>query len=311
MKKILITGAACYLGSMLCTKLVNQGYVVTGVDILKYDKNSIAHLFFHKNFKFLNLDVSKKKNLKKIIKNQDFIIPLAAIVGAPLCERKKKEAKKLNVDSIKLLISLLKKNQKIIYPTTNSGYGVGQKSKYCNEKTPLNPISLYGRTKVKAEEIVSNHSNYVSFRLATVFGYSYRMRTDLIVNNFVETAVNKGKLEIFEPNFRRNFIHIKDVVNAFLFAIKNFTKIKNNVYNLGLSSANISKISLANKIKKIIPKTKIIVNKKGSDPDKRDYFVSNRKIEKKGFKAKISLEKGIKELKGLFQNCKIKFINNY
>ncbi len=311
MKKILITGAAGYLGSMLCTKLVNQGYVVTGVDILKYDKNSIAHLFFHNNFKFFNLDVTKKKNLKKIIKNQDFIIPLAAIVGAPLCEKKKKEAKKLNVDSIKLLISLLKKNQKIIYPTTNSGYGVGQKSKYCNEKTPLNPISLYGRTKVKAEEIVSNHSNYVSFRLATVFGYSYRMRTDLIVNNFVETAVNKGKLEIFEPNFRRNFIHIKDVVNAFLFAIKNFAKIKNNVYNLGLSSANISKINLANKIKKIIPKTKIIVNKKGSDPDKRDYFVSNRKVEKKGFKAKIPLEKGIKELKGLFQNCKIKFINNY
>ena len=160
----------------------------------------------------------------------------------------------------------------------------------------MNPISLYGRTKVKTEEIVSNHSNYVSFRLATVFGYSYRMRTDLIVNNFVET-MQSTRANLKEPNFRRNFIHIKDVVNAFLFAIKNFTKIKNNIYNLGLSSANISKINLANKIKKIIPKTKIIVNKEGSDPDKRDYFVSNRKIEKKGFKAKIPLEKGIKELK--------------
>ena len=149
------------------------------------------------------------------------------------------------------------------------------------------------------------------FRLATVFGYSYRMRTDLIVNNFVETAIKKQKLEIFEPNFRRNFIHIKDVAEAFLFAINNFNKLKNNVYNLGLSSANISKLSLAKKIKKIVPNTNVIVNKRGSDPDKRDYFVSNKKIEKKGFKAKISLDDGIKELYGLLKNCEIKFINNY
>ena len=162
-----------------------------------------------------------------------------------------------------------------------------KKSKYCDENTPLRPISLYGRTKVEAETMVSKHSNYVSFRLATVFGYSYRMRTDLIVNNFVETAIKKQKLEIFEPNFRRNFIHIKDVAEAFLFAINNFNKLKNNVYNLGLSSANISKLSLAKKIKKIVPNTKVIVNKRGSDPDKRDYFVSNKKIEKKALKQKF------------------------
>ncbi len=311
MKKILITGAAGYLGSMICTKLVNEGFKVTAVDILKYDKNSLAHLFFYKNFQFLNLDITKKKNLKRIIKNQDFIIPLAGIVGAPLCEKRKKEAVKVNVNSIKLLIRFVKNKQKIIYPTTNSGYGIGQKSKYCDENTPLRPISLYGRTKVEAETIVSKHSNYVSFRLATVFGYSYRMRTDLIVNNFVETAIKKQKLEIFEPNFRRNFIHIKDVAEAFLFAINNFNKLKNNVYNLGLSSANISKLSLAKKIKKIVPNTKVIVNKRGSDPDKRDYFVSNKKIEKKGFKAKISLDDGIRELYGLLKNCEIKFINNY
>ena len=205
----------------------------------------------------------------------------------------------------------MSKRQKILYPTTNSGYGIGQKSKFCDENTPLNPISLYGRTKVEAEELISTHANYICFRLATVFGYSYRMRTDLIVNNFVETAVKRGKLEIFEPNFRRNFIHINDIVDAFLFSIKNFDKLKNNIFNLGLSSANISKISLARKIKKIIPKTKVIINKKGNDPDKRDYFVSNKKIEKAGFKAKVSLDEGIKELNGIFKNCDIKFINNY
>ena len=311
MKKILITGAAGYIGSMLCTKLVGEGYKVTAVDILKYEKNSLDHLFSKKNFNFLKLDINKKKNLKKIILNQDFIIPLAALVGSPLCEKKKKEAVKVNVDSIKLLLSVIKKRQKILYPTTNSGYGIGQKSKFCDENTVLNPISLYGRTKVEAEELISKHSNYICFRLATVFGYSFRMRTDLIVNNFVETAVKKGKLEIFEPNFRRNFIHIQDIVDAFLFSIKNFNKLKNNIFNLGLSSANISKINLARKIKKIVPKTTVIINKKGNDPDKRDYYVSNKKIEKAGFKAKISLDDGIRELNGIFQNCDIKFINNY
>tara|TARA_Y100000816_G_C26037442_1_gene543223 strand:+ start:242 stop:1177 length:936 start_codon:yes stop_codon:yes gene_type:complete len=311
MKNILITGAAGYIGSMLCTKLVEEGYKVTAVDILKYEKNSLGHLFSKKNFVFFKLDITKKNNLKKIISNKDFIIPLAALVGAPLCEKRKKEAIKVNVESIKLILSLVKKRQKILYPTTNSGYGIGQKSKFCDENTPLNPISLYGRTKVEAEELISTHANYICFRLATVFGYSYRMRTDLIVNNFVETAVKRGKLEIFEPNFRRNFIHINDIVDAFLFSIKNFDKLKNNIFNLGLSSANISKISLARKIKKIIPKTKVIINKKGNDPDKRDYFVSNKKIEKAGFKAKVSLDEGIKELNGIFKNCDIKFINNY
>tara|TARA_S200000501_G_C20843828_1_gene752847 strand:- start:814 stop:1749 length:936 start_codon:yes stop_codon:yes gene_type:complete len=311
MKKILITGAAGYIGSKLCTKFVEEGYQVTAVDVLKYEKNSLGHLFSKKNFIFFKLDVTKKKNLKKLILNQDYIIPLAALVGAPLCEKRKKEAIKVNVKSIKLILSLVKKRQKILYPTTNSGYGIGQKSKFCDENTPLKPISLYGRTKVEAEELISKHSNYICFRLATVFGYSYRMRTDLIVNNFVETAVNKGKLEIFEPNFRRNFIHINDIVDAFLFSIKNFSKLKNNIFNLGLSSANISKLNLAKKIKRIIPKTKIIINKKGNDPDKRDYFVSNKKIEKAGFKAKVSLDDGIRELNGIFQNCDIKFINNY
>jgi len=311
MKNILVTGAAGYIGTMLCTELISKGYSVTAVDKLKYDKNSLCHLFFNKNFKFIKEDVTKLNVMKKIIRGMDFIIPLAGLVGAPLCEKKKKEAVKINVKAIELIVKLAKKNQKIIYPTSNSGYGIGQKSKFCDENSPLNPISLYGRTKAQAEKIVMQHNNFVAFRLATIFGYSYRMRTDLIVNNFVEKAVKTKRLDIFEPKFRRNFVHIKDVVKAFVFAIENFKKVRNNIFNLGLSSANITKIQLAQKIKKNLKNTKIVVNKFKSDPDKRDYFVSNKKIEKAGFKAKITLEEGIEELANIFSNCDIKFNNNY
>ena len=195
--------------------------------------------------------------------------------------------------------------------TSNSGYGIGEKNKYCDENSPLKPISLYGRTKCDAEKVVNNHKNTVCFRLATVFGNSYRMRSDLLVNNFVQTAVKKNKLTIFEPRFRRNFIHVKDVVNAVIFTIKNFKKINSEIYNLGLSNANLTKIGLAQKIKKFHLNLKISIIKNRKDPDQRDYFVSNKKIEKKGFKAKISLEDGISELIKIFTNDKNKVINNY
>jgi len=310
-KKILITGAAGYLGSIIATKLVNLGHVVTAVDIIKYDKNSLSHLFYFDNFKFLKEDVTEEKVVKKIVKNQDLIIPLAALVGAPLCEKFKKNTLKTNVGSIETLLKFIKKNQKIIYPTTNSGYGVGEKNKFCDETSPLKPVSLYGTTKVKAEELIFKRGNSICFRLATVFGYSYRMRTDLLVNNFVERAIKTKKLEIFEPNFRRNYIHVKDIVDAFVFAIDNFEKLKNNIYNLGLSSANITKIQLAKKIKKHIKDLEINIIKNRKDPDKRDYFVSNKKIEKHGFKAKVTLDSGIKELIKIFNYCDIKFKNNY
>ena len=170
------------------------------------------------------------------------------------------------------------KNQKIIYPTTNSGYGIGDKNKYCDENSPLRPISLYGVTKLKAEQLILDHGNSVCFRLATIFGYSYRMRTDLLVNNFVEKSVNSGRLDIFEPHFRRNFVHIRDVVSSFIFAIENFSKVKNNIFNLGLSSANITKIMLAKKIKKEVKNLKIKLIKGVKDPDQRDYYVINKKI---------------------------------
>ena len=312
MSKILITGGAGYIGSMLSTRLLSLGHQVTIVDLLKYDKGSLNHLYFNKNFKLIKDDVRKKNLIKALAKKNDFIIPLAALVGAPLCEKNKKDAISTNLGTIKTLCEIVTKKNKVIYLTTNSGYGIGEKGKYCDENSPLNPISLYGRTKCDGEDLVREKiKNHVCFRLATVFGHSYRMRSDLLVNNFVNTAIKKKNLTLFEPHFRRNFIHVRDVVNAIVYTMNNFHKLKNDVYNLGLSSANISKIMLAKKIKKQYKKLniKIVTNRK--DPDKRDYFVSNKKIEKKGFKARISLDDGISELIQIFTNDKNKVINNY
>jgi len=311
-KKILITGGAGYIGSKLATKLVSIGYEVTVIDILKFSSKSLNHLFTNKNFHFIKGDVRNKKLIKKLIVKSEFIIPLAALVGAPLCEKYKSEAIAVNLNSIKyLLAEASKKQKKIIYLTTNSGYGVGEKNKHCDETSPLRPISLYGRTKVESEKIVMNYENSIAFRLATVFGYSYRMRTDLLVNNFVFKSLQERKLTLFEPHFRRNYIHVNDVVDGILFSIKNFNKLKSNIYNLGLSSANLTKYMLAKKIKKQLKflKINIIHNKK--DLDQRDYYVSNKKIEKKGFKAKTSIDSGIRELINVFSYSKEKIINNY
>lgn len=297
---------------MLCTRLLSLGHQVTVIDLLKYDKGSLNHLYFNKNFKLIVDDVRKKSLIKKLVKQNDYIIPLAALVGAPLCEKYKKDAISTNLGTIKTLCEIVTKKNKIIYLTTNSGYGIGEKDKYCDENSPLNPISLYGRTKCDGEDLVrARTKNHVCFRLATVFGHSYRMRSDLLVNNFVNTTVKKKKLTLFEPHFRRNFIHVRDVVNAIVFTMKNFNRLKNDVYNLGLSSANISKIMLARKIQKQYKKLKIKIVTNRKDPDKRDYFVSNRKVEKKGFKASISLDEGISELIQIFTNDKNKVINNY
>jgi len=309
--KILITGCSGYIGSFLTTKLLSLGYKVFGIDLNLFSSDSLNHLFINKNFNFLNFDVRNKNKLKKIIKKVDIIIPLAAIVGAPLCDKNKKDAITTNLEIIKYICKIKSKNQKIIFPTTNSGYGIGKKNEYCDEDTPLKPISLYGRTKVEAEKVVLATENSLSFRLATVFGYSYRMRTDLLVNHLVLLAHQKKKIEIFEPHFRRNYIHVEDVANGFCFAIDNFASMKNNSYNLGLSNANLTKLQLVKKIKTHVKDLKIKIIKNKKDPDKRDYFVSNKKIEKIGFVPKISLDQGIKELLKFYHFSKINIINNY
>tara|TARA_X000000950_G_C13872520_1_gene643504 strand:+ start:1052 stop:1996 length:945 start_codon:yes stop_codon:yes gene_type:complete len=299
-QKILITGGAGYLGSILTTKLVYLGYDVTVIDILEFNKISLSHLFVKNNFKFINGDVRDKKLMTKELRKNDIIIPLAALVGAPLCAKYPKKTLEINYKCVKFILSKLKTSQKIIYPNTNSGYGIGDKNKFCDEKSPLKPISLYGRTKVEAEKIILRHRNSIVFRLATVFGYSYRMRTDLLVNFLVNMAIRNKKITIFEPHFRRNYIHVIDVANAFIFALENFSKMKGNIYNVGLSNANLTKLQLAKRITKNIKGIKINLLKNKKDPDKRDYFVSNKKIEKLGFRPSISLDDGIIELKNLF-----------
>ena len=310
MKKILITGGAGYIGSILATKLVDLGHQVTVVDLLKYSSSSLNHLYSFKNFNFIHGDVQDGNLMKKMISKNEYIIPLAGLVGAPLCEKYKKEAINVNYKAIKDCVKY-SKNKKIIFLMSNSGYGVGEKNKFCTEDSPLNPISLYGKTKCDAEKEVIKAKNYVCFRLATVFGFSYRMRSDVMVNNFVFNAIKDKKLKLFEPHFRRNFIHIRDVVDCILYTIKNFKKMQNNIYNAGINSANITKLQLAQLIKNQIKDLKLSTIKGIKDPDQRNYFVSNDKLKKKGFTAKRNLNEGIKELIKGFKVEGLKIKNNY
>lgn len=309
---ILITGGAGYIGSSIADFLVKKNYNITVIDKLEYKNFPFNHLIKYKNFKFIYGNVLDKKFFnQKLIKKFDIVIPLAALVGAPLCERKKKLATETNLNSIEYLTKKMSKSQKIIFATSNSGYGIGEKGKYCDETSPLRPVSHYGITKMKAEKFVVAFKNSVSFRLATVFGYSFRMRSDLLVNNFVELSMRKKNIKLYESNFRRNFIHIQDVCKAIEFSIKNFSKMRGQIYNLGLSTANLTKKQLALRIKKKLPYLKISYIKNISDPDKRDYFVSNKKIEKLGYIPSYSLDNGIDELIEFFKYNDNKFINNY
>ena len=295
MRKILITGGLGYIGQIFI-KLFSPKDKIVLLDNLTFNQDSQNILKKIPNIKFIKGDVRDEDLIKEISKKIDFVFPLAGLVGAPLCKKKPKEAKEVNQDSIKLLCENIPSNTKIIIPTTNSGYGVGSKEDFCTEESPINPISVYGVTKMAAEKYVMDRGNAISLRLATVFGMSPRMRLDLLVNNFCHIAVSKGKIDIFEGHFRRNFVHVTDVARAFIFCMENFDKLKNNVFNFGLDEANLTKLDLAKKIKKYVPNFEITENEFEKDPDQRDYIVSNKKILATGFKFKVGIDEGIQEL---------------
>jgi len=293
---VLITGAAGYLGSVLSEHLLTAGYRVTALDNLFYGQQGPFHLCTHDRFEFVLGDARNESVLRPLLKDVDVLIPLAALVGAPVCDRDPHTAESVNVDAPLLLSRLRSPSQLVVFPTTNSGYGTKSGESFCTEETPLEPVSLYGRTKVQAERELLQKSNVITLRLATVFGMSPRMRLDLLVNHFVYAAATDGYIVIFEKDFKRNYIHIRDVADCFIHCIENAGKMIGRPYNAGLDEANLSKEQLALKVKEHVPDFYIDFASVRSDPDKRNYIVSNKRLREAGFAARRSLDLGIREL---------------
>jgi len=294
--KILVTGGAGYLGSTLVPELLRAGHEVTVLDNFMYNQNSLAHICHDTNFKLVRGDVRLKRDLTPLLKEAEIIIPLAALVGAPICDRDPVGAKTINHDSMLELFDLVGDQQCILMPTTNSAYGTGDENNYCTEESELRPISSYAKEKVAVEKALMRRKNSISFRLATVFGMSPRMRIDLLVNDFTYRATNDQFLILFESHFKRNFIHVRDVTQAFLHSIENYDRMRGEIFNVGLSEANLSKKELCSTIQKHVPDFIFQEATIGKDPDQRNYIVSNKKIEDSGFKADKTLDSGIVEL---------------
>lgn len=296
MADILITGGAGYIGSVLVPELLRLGHRVTVIDNFLYKQNSLLSCCTDKNFTVINGDARNEELIEKHIKGKDFIFPLAALVGFPVCDKDTVAAETTNLGAVETIIKLRSPGQKIIFPCTNSGYGLGQGQSYCTEDSPIEPISLYGKTKMAAEKAVLEAGNSLTFRFATLFGASPRMRTDLLVNDFTYRAVFDRSLIVFEGSFMRNYLHVRDAAGAFIFAMENFEKMKGRQYNCGLSDANLSKLELCEKIKKHIPSFMYLEAPIGTDPDKRNYLVSNERLESMGWKPKYTIDDGIEEL---------------
>lgn len=301
-QKILVTGGAGYIGSVLVPELLRAGREVTVIDNFLYNQHSLLDVCNFKTLTIVRGDARDDALIKKHIVGKDFIIPLACIVGAPACDADPVAARTINLEAVQMIVRLRNPSQKIIFPNTNSGYGrMAEGVAYCDETSALDPVSLYGKLKVQAELELLKAGNAITFRLATVFGASPRMRMDLLVNDFVYRALIDRTTVLFEPHFKRNYIHVRDVARAFMHAMENFEKMKNEPYNVGLSDANLSKSELCEEIKKQLPKFVYIESAIGEDPDKRNYIVSNAKIEKTGFKPQVSLQDGIAELIKAYQ----------
>lgn len=290
--KVLVTGAAGYIGSTLVPMLLEAGYAVTAVDNFLYRQDSLAAVCYHPQFLLVRGDVRDARMMRPLVEDADVIIPLAAIVGAPACDRDPLAATSINKDAI--LQMALSPEQRVLLPITNSGYGTGA---HCTEDTPMRPLSLYGRDKVAVErELLDRHPNTISFRFATVFGMSPRMRLDLLVNDFTYRACTDGSIVLFESHFTRNYLHVRDAARAFLYGIERFDAMKGQAYNVGLSDANLSKRELCERIKRQVPAFVILESETGHDPDQRDYVVSNAKIERTGYRTAYSLDDGIGDL---------------
>lgn len=293
---ILITGGAGYIGSVLVPALLENGHAVTVIDNFLYNQASLLDVCCQKKLSIVRGDARDTRLLKEHLTRADAIFPLACLTGAPACDRFPREAQSIIVDAVRDLLNIRSKRQIIIYPTTNSGYGVGQSGVYCTEETPLRPVSLYGKLKAEAERTILEAGNAVTLRLATAFGISPRMRLDLLVNDFVYRAVSDRFIVLFEAHFKRNYIHVRDVARAFIHTLDHFPLMKNQAYNVGLSDANMSKRELCEEIKKQLPDFYITEANVGKDPDQRNYIVSNEKLEKTGFTTAFPLPTGITEL---------------
>lgn len=298
--RILITGGAGYLGSTLVPLLLEAGHRVTVLDDMRYAQHgALAACCAYPSFSFALGDVRDRRVLEPLISSADVVIPLAAMVGAPLCDRSSIEAWSVNVDGIKTLTGIMAPSQFLIIPISNSGYGIGS-DEPCDENSPLLPISVYGRSKVAAEEIAMERSYSVSLRLATLFGASPRMRIDLLVNEFVWLAHRYGSITLFQSEFRRNFCHVKDAASAFTHVLNHSTKTRGNVFNVGDDRANMTKRQLCDHIVDHLPNFRVQTSPIGEDPDKRDYLVSNRKFESTGWSPSHTIDDGISELIKLY-----------
>ena len=302
--KILVTGGAGYLGSVMVPRLLGEGHEVVVLDNFMYNQTPLLDLCHQPSLTVVRGDARDKNAIARLMKDADVLFPLACLTGAPLCAKDPVGARTIIFDAVKMMTDLSSRDQMIIYPTTNSGYGVGEKGKFCTEETPLRPISLYGKLKVDAEKAVLDTGHGITLRLATAFGASPRMRLDLLVNDFTYRAVYDRFIVLFEAHFKRNFIHTRDVAKAFIHALNNFEVMKNEPYNIGLSDANLSKMELCEVIRQHVPELYVVEAAVGEDPDKRDYIVSNEKIERTGYKPDMSLSDGIRELVKAYQVLK-------
>ena len=293
---ILVTGGAGYLGSTLVPQLLAAGHRVTVLDSFMFRQTSLNHVCYHPNFQVVKGDIRVESTMAPLLKSADIVIPLAALVGAPMCGADPVGAKTVNHDAIEMMLTMMSADQRVLMPTTNSAYGTGDEHNFCTEESPLRPISIYAREKVVVEERLMQRGNAISFRLATVFGMSPRMRVDLLVNDFTYRAVHDRFVVLFEGNFKRNYIHIQDVARVFVYALDHFDLMKGRCFNVGLDDANLSKLELCSVIQTLVPEFTYLEAPIGEDPDKRDYIVSNARLAATGFKTEWSLERGIREL---------------